>query len=127
MSWSKHPKFAQIINKAERQKTKTMKQYSYGRKKEELVAQRLRNSGAKVTKSPASKGPSDLVAKFPTKTWYIQVKAARGGKPAMPSGRDIGRLKSQATRSSATPVIALVKGRKVKYSSARDGRELSPK
>ncbi len=101
-------------------------QYNYGRKKEHLVANRLRNKGASVKLSPGSRGAADLVARFDTKTWLVQVKSTRSGTPASPTAANLGNLKRSATNSSATPVVAEVSGKKVKYFSARDGRELKP-
>lgn len=104
-----------------------MKEYAYGRKKEKKVAQILRNKGASVKTSPASKGAADLTATFPTGTkWKIQVKSSRGRAASTPSGRDMGRLKQVATKSRATPVVAKVTNKGVEYKSARSGRTLTP-
>lgn len=101
-------------------------QYGYGRKKEHLVANRLRNKGASVNLSPGSRGAADLLARFDTKTWLVQVKSTRSGTPASPTAANLGNLKRSATNLSATPVVAEVSGKNVKYFSARDGRELKP-
>lgn len=102
-------------------------QYKYGREKEEKVARSLRGGGATVEISPGSRGAADLVATFPSgKKWYIQVKATRSGEAASPSKRDMGRLKQSATKGKATPVVAKVSPKGIRYESARSGRKLSP-
>jgi len=102
-------------------------QYKYGRKKEELVARKLRGKGAKVKLSPGSRGAADLIAEFHSgKKWLVQVKATRKGRPASPSPKDTGRLKSSARKNRATPVIAKVSRNKVSYSSARSKKRLKP-
>ena len=82
-------------------------QYKYGREKEIMVARRLRGSGAKVKLSPGSRGAADLDVEFPTKKWKVQVKSSRKGEPANPSRKDLGRLKSSATKTKATPIIGV--------------------
>ncbi|RLG24012.1 hypothetical protein DRN85_08340 [Methanosarcinales archaeon] len=102
-------------------------QYKYGRKKEELVTRKLRGKGAKVKLSSGSRGAADLIAEFPSgKKWHVQVKATRKGRPASPSSKDTGRLKSSASKNRATPVIAKVSRNKVSYSSVRNKRRLNP-
>ena len=102
-------------------------QYKYGRDKEQKVAQSLRNRGAKVDVSKGSKGAADLEAKFSTGTkWKVQVKSTRGNKVTQPTPKDVGRLKSGATKSRATPVIAEVTPKGIKYESARTGKVLRP-
>lgn len=102
------------------------KQQKYGIKKEQKVAQSLRSRGAKVTRSPGSKGAADLKAKFPSGTkWNVQVKSTRSGTPASPSSKDLGRLKQSAARDNATPVVAKVFPKKIEYESTR-GRKLTP-
>lgn len=99
-------------------------QYKYGREKEIVVSKRLRGSGAKVKLSPGSRGAADLDVVFPTKKWKVQVKSSRKGEPANHSRKDLGRLKSSATKTKATPVIAKVRRNKAEYISARNGRKL---
>ena len=107
--------------------SKKPKQVRYGMKKEEKVARSLRGSGAKVEKSPGSRGAADLKATFPSGTkWNVQVKASRTSKVHSPSARDLGRLKISASRSGATPVIAKVTPKGINYESARTGRSLKP-
>ena len=102
-------------------------QYKYGRDNEKKVAQSLIGKGAKVQLSPGSKGASDLTARFPTGTkWTVQVKSTRGSKPNEPSTRDLGRLKQSSTKIAATPVVANVTPKGIKYRSARSGRTLKP-
>ena len=102
-------------------------QYEYGREKGELVTRRLREKGAKVKLSQGSHGAADLIAEFPSgKKWHVQVKATRKGKPASPSPKDAGRLKSSASKNKATAVIAKVSRNEVSYSSARIKRRLKP-
>jgi len=101
--------------------------YEYGRNQEEKVARSLRGKGANVKVSPGSKGAADIEAKFPTGTkWKIQVKSTRGGEPASPNSKDLGRLKQSATKSGATPVIAKVTRGKITFESARSGKILTP-
>lgn len=102
-------------------------QYSYGRAKEQKVATSLRNKGANVTVSKASKGAADLVAKFPSGTkWSVQVKATRSGTAASPSSKDAGRLKQSATKSRSTAVVAKISPKRIEYTSAKTGRVLNP-
>ncbi len=106
---------------------KAKNQYAYGRGKEQKVAQSLRNKGASVDMSEGSKGAADLVAKFPSGTkWVVQVKSTRSSSAAMPNLKDIGRLKQVGSKSSSTPVVALVSPKGIKYESARSGRKLTP-
>lgn len=105
----------------------TKNQYKYGKKKEEKVARSLRGRGAKVEVSPGSKGSADLIAKFPSGTkWNVQVKSSRSGSPKGPSRKDSGRLKSSATKSRATLVVAKVTPKGIEYESARSSRKLTP-
>ena len=102
-------------------------QYKYGRDKEMKIARSLRGGGAKVNVSPGSKGAADLDVQFKSGTrWKVQVKSTRSGKPSGPSSMDLGRLKQIATKSNATPVIAMVSGGETEYRSARSGRKLNP-
>lgn len=101
-------------------------EYDYGRKKENLVAKRLRSAGAKVKLSRGSRGSADLKANFPTKKWQVQVKSSRTDEPTIPSKKELANLKRAADRSGATPVVAKVRGNKVQYTSARNGRKLKP-
>jgi len=102
-------------------------EYSYGRTKEKKVAQLLRAKGASVKTSKGSRGAADLKVTFSTgKRWNVQVKSSRRGTPASPSAKDLGRLKQGATRSGATPVVAKVTPKGIKYTSARSGRKLTP-
>ena len=102
-------------------------QCAFGRKKETKVARSLRGRGASVKVSPGSRSAADLVAKFPSgKKWSVQVKATRGNAAASPSTKDRGRLKSSATKSKSTPVVAKVTSKGIEYRSARSGRKLSP-
>jgi hypothetical protein len=103
-------------------------QYKFGRLKEEKVAKKLRDKGARVQLNEGSKGAEDGIAKWPSgKTWLWQSKATRNGKPKSLTKKEIGRLKQKATKKNATPVIAEVFGdNKIKFKSARNGRELKP-
>ena len=104
-----------------------MKNYKYGRRKEQKVAKLLRGRGARVKSSPASRGPADLTATFRTGTkWRVQVKSSRWGKPDSPSRRDLGRLKQSSTKRRATPVVAKVSRRGIKLTSTRTGQRLTP-
>jgi Holliday junction resolvase len=104
-----------------------MKNYKYGKRKEQKIARSLRGGGGSVKRSPASRGPYDLAVVFRTGTrWNIQVKSSRYGEPASPSRRDLGRLKQSSTRSRATPVVAKVSPHGIEYRSARSGRRLTP-
>ena len=101
-------------------------QYKYGRAKEQLVARKLRARGAKSRLSPGSRGPADLKCKFPAGTkWNVQVKSTRKGQPKAPSAKELGRLKSKATKIGATPVVAKVVRNKATFGSARSGRNLT--
>lgn len=101
--------------------------YSFGREQEKKIARSLRGKGAKVTLSPGSRGAADLTAEFPTGTkWKIQSKASKKGTPTSPSAKDLGRLKQSSTKSNATPVVAKVTPKSIKYISARSRRSLKP-
>jgi len=101
--------------------------YRYGRKAEEKVARQLRGHGASVSLSPASRGPTDLVASFPAGTeWGVQVKSTRHGLPASPSPRELANLRRSATRAGRTAVLADVTPDGTEYRSARTGRRLNP-
>ena len=100
-------------------------QAKYGKAKEQQVAQALRSRGARVQRSPGSRGAADLRAQWPTGTkWHVQVKSSRTGQPPTPSKRDLGRLKQGATKNSATPVLANVTQQGIEYQSAKTGRTL---
>jgi Holliday junction resolvase len=102
-----------------------MNNYAYGRRKELKVARSLRGKGASVEISPGSKGAAGLKAHFPNgKKLHIQVKATRGLTPAVPSRKDVGRLKQSASRSGATPCIAKVSSKGITYESARTRKEI---
>jgi Holliday junction resolvase len=104
-----------------------MKNCNYGKRKEQEVAKRLRSRGASVKCSPASRGSADLKVKFHTGTkWHVQVKSSRRGEPALPSRRDLGRLKQSSTKSRATAVVAKVSRRDIRFTSARTGQSLTP-
>jgi len=104
-----------------------MKNSRYGQVQERKVARQLKSHGAKVTMSPASRGPTDVKARFPSgKSWNVQVKSSRTGIPASPSTKELGRLKISASRSGATPVVAKVTPKGISYRSARSGRTLKP-
>lgn len=99
----------------------------YGMRKEDQLAHYLHRRGADVELSAGSEGPADLVASWTTGTiWAVQVKASRSGEPAMPTSRDLGRLKQSAARRGATPVVAKISGNQVEFVSARTGRALKP-
>ena len=103
------------------------REHGYGGQKEQKVARLLRNKGANVETSHASKGAVDLTVRFRTGTrWNVDVKYSRTGKPATVPARDIGRLKRISTRQRATPVVATVSPRRVEYISARSGKRLTP-
>ena len=105
----------------------TTNQYRYGRKKEQKVAQALRNKGARVSVSPGSRGAADLVAKFPSGTrWDVQVKSTRSGVAASLSSKQAARLKTVAAHRRSTSVVAKVGPRQIVYESARSGRTLNP-
>jgi len=102
-------------------------EYSYGRAKEKKVAQLLRAKGASVKVSKGSRGAADLKVTFSTgRRWNVQVKSSRRGTPALPSAKDSGRLKQGATKSGATPVVAKVTPKSVRFVSERSGRKVTP-
>ena len=103
------------------------RQLKYGIKKEEKVARSLKARGAKVEKSPGSKGAADIKATFPSGTkWNVQVKASRTSKVHSPSAKDLGRLKVSASRSGATAVVAKVTPKGINYESAKTGKSMKP-
>ena len=102
-------------------------EYGYGRAKEKKVARLLHDKGASVKVSKGIRGAADLKVTFPTGTkWNVQVKSSRKSIPASPSAKDLGRLKQGATKSSATPVVAKVTPKGVRFVSARSERKLTP-
>jgi len=101
-------------------------QHKYGRSKERQVAKLLQNKGADVALSKGSRGPADLIADFGTKTWVVQVKAAREGRPESPTAEDLKALDRLATGLGATPVVAEVSANEVNFRSARSGRKVNP-
>jgi Holliday junction resolvase len=98
--------------------------FEYGCRKEKQVAARLRNEGYNTKLSPGSRGPSDIMARKGTKKWAIQVKASRDSSPCSISGEGERRLKIQAQKLGATPVLACVNRGKVRYYSVRTGQKL---
>lgn len=102
-------------------------QYEYGREKELKIARSLRAKGASIKVSKGSKGAADLKVTFSTGTkWNIQVKSSRRGTPASLSAKDSDRLKQGATKAGATPVLAKVTPKGIKYISERSGKKLTP-
>lgn len=102
-------------------------QLKYGIQKEKKIANVFKKSGAKVELSPGSRGAADLKVKFATGTkWNVQVKSTRKGEAAMPSPKDLGRLKISASRTGATAVVARVSPEGVDFVSARTGKKLNP-
>ena len=61
---------------------KKANQSKFGAKAEKKVADQLRRAGAKVKRSPGSRGAADLKAEFPAKTWQVQVKSSRTNEAA---------------------------------------------
>lgn len=98
-----------------------------GKKAENRVASSLRRSGANVEQSPGSRGSADVEAKWSSgKEWLTQVKYSGSGKPAGLSVHEKRNLVSRASRRDATAVLAQVTPGKIKYTSAKTGRELKP-
>lgn len=99
-------------------------QYRYGIKKERQVARGLRRRGYKTLLSRASKGASDIRAQKGSKKWVIQVKSSRKEATSTISPNERRRLKIQARKVNATPVLAQVNRGKVRYYSIRLRRRL---
>jgi Holliday junction resolvase len=78
-------------------------------------------------RAKSSRGPSDIKAQKGSKKWVIQVKASRkkviGNRI---SSDELRRLKIQARKARATPVLARVTRGAVQYCSARINRKLKP-
>jgi len=98
-------------------------QLKYGRSKEKAIAKKLKRKGYNTTLSPASRGPSDIKARG-RKRWNIQVKATRKNRPLSLSPKERRRLKIQARKENAIPVIAQVKRGKVTFRSVRTRKKL---
>jgi Holliday junction resolvase len=98
--------------------------FEYGQRKEREVAARLRSEGYNTKLSPGSRGASDMVARRGTKTWVIQVKASRSCSQSTISSEGRRRLKIQAQKIGATPVLACVNRGRVRYFSVRTGKRL---
>lgn len=93
-----------------------MNQKRYGMRKEEQVADFLARRGARIALAPGSRGPADVLAEWRNgPRLLIQVKASRMGKPAMPTPREVGRLRRSAVAAGATPVVAKVVGNSVSF------------
>jgi len=101
-------------------------QCQYGRGKEKQVAKQLRKKGYTVKMQGTSRGASDLEAKKASKKWVVQVKATRKKGKTRISPRERARLRIQARKKGATPVIAEVARGKIRYRSARINRKLRP-
>ena len=102
-------------------------QYTYGRMKEQKLAEMLRKKGASVRVRQASRGPGDMEAKFSTgRKWLIEVKSSRSGEARSLSSEEKRRLNQAADRKGATPVLARVTRRGVEFKSTRSDRRLSP-
>jgi len=99
--------------------------FQYGRRKEKMVAQRLRTRGYATSLSEASRGASDIKARGP-KSWNIQVRASCGRSNSNLSPSERRRIKIQARLDNAVPVLAKVCGRKVTFRSVRTGKRLHP-
>lgn len=98
-----------------------------GQKAEQRVANSLRRSGASVKMSPGSKGSADMTANWPTgKKWLPQVKYSGTNKPAELSLREKSNLLARAKSNNATPVLAQVTPKVIKYTSVKSGRKLKP-
>jgi Holliday junction resolvase len=98
-------------------------QLKYGRSKEKTIATKLKQKGCSTTLSPASRSPSDIKVRG-RKRWNIQVKATRKNQPPHLSPEERRRLKIQARKENAVPVIAQVKRGKVTFRSVRTGKKL---
>lgn len=101
---------------------------------EKLVLQELIDSGASCegcavqnTKLP---GKADVLAKWPSgKKWRVQVKSTSiaDRKPAWPSKKNLGILKSTASNNNERAVVALVYADDtIEYYSARTKQLLTP-
>jgi Holliday junction resolvase len=101
-------------------------QYRYGRGKEKQVASQLRRKGYRVTLSCGSRGASDIIAQKGSKRWVIQVKATRKKGTISVSSNELRRLKIQARKRGATPVVAEVSRGRIRFRSARINRKLRP-
>ncbi|MCH7701535.1 MAG: hypothetical protein IID37_07590 [Planctomycetes bacterium] len=106
---------------------KQANQSKFGTKAEKKVADQLRRAGAKVERSPGSRGAADLKAEFPAKTWDVQVKSSRTNEAAELTAQERTRLNRKASQDGATPVLAQVTPEGVEFKSTRSGRRLTPK
>ncbi len=97
-----------------------------GLRAEDRVANSLRKAGAKVEQSPGNRGSADIIANFPGKYWFVQVKYSGTGKPAELSSQEKRNLVSRADRNNGTAVLAQVTSSKIEYSSAKTGAKLKP-
>ena len=99
-----------------------------GLKAENRLVNSLRRAGANnVEQSPGSRGSADVTANWSGgKEWMTQVKYSGVGKPAGLSSREQKNLVSRADNNNATPVLAQVTPNKIRYTSAKTGRELKP-
>lgn len=97
-----------------------------GLKAEDRVANSLRRAGASVEQSPGSRGSADIIASFPGKDWFVQVKYSGSGQPAGLSSQEKRNLVLRADRNDGTAVLAQVTPSKIEFSSAKTGAKLKP-
>ncbi len=99
-----------------------------GIKAEIRVANYLKRKGAKVVRSPGSRGSADLIAKWPSgREWLVQVKYSSKGKPSSLSKQEIiNILKRVFQKKKRTAVKAEVTPDKIKFKSVKTDRELKP-
>lgn len=79
-----------------------------GMKNEELVAQKLRERGFRVSRSPGSRTP-DLIARKGPRLWVVEVKSTTGVlKPKIPESQ-LKKLRKKAKELGGHAVIAYVR------------------
>lgn len=89
------------------------------RGEKKVIADLKRRGATKIVQSPGSRGPADITATIGNKSYKIQVKTSKKQVAHNPSKKEISRLKSSATKTRSTPVVAVVTPAGIKYKSAR--------
>lgn len=91
--------------------------YAYGRRNESRVARLLQRMGYETQLSPGSRGACDIRARKEGISLCVQVKSSRMRRCLNVSPREAKRIRQQAAREKATPIIARVQGSKIELTT----------
>ena len=98
--------------------------YASGIRAENYVSSMYKISGWSVKQSPGSRGAADLKCTKGDKIHFVQVKSSSTGAKPYISSSEIGKLKSTATKNSATSVVATIHGGKAAIKYAKTGKSI---